>query len=152
MKRISCFSLVSIASLLLIGAGSCETDAELKTLDFEEFTIQVPVTWAGTPVQGYDSFVGEIKISDKEKVDFDLGWYSDKLNVDPATHNIDFATIDSKKAKVVKPINFGQGTTGVYFDSLETTKLNRFQISGTGLSSGNQKLFLRAIETLKFKN
>lgn len=102
--------------------------------------------------QGYDSFVGHIEKNDEKKVTFDLGWYSNKLNFDPATHDIYFLTIDNKRAKVVSPKNFGQGTTGVYFDSLETTKTNRFQISGTGLSSTNQKLFLTAIESLRFKN
>ena len=139
--------------ILAIGTISCDTDnVEPKTVDFEKFTIQVPGTWIASPQQGFDSFVGQIEITDKEKLNFDLGWYSNKLNADPAIHDIDFVTIDNKRAKVVKPKNFGQGTTGVYFDSLETTKTNKFQISGTGLSSSNQKLFLKATKTLKFKN
>lgn len=139
--------------ILAIGKISCETEnVEPKTVDLEKFTIQVPGTWTPSKQQGYDSFVGQIEITGDEKINFDLGWYSNKLNVDPTTHDIDFVTIDNKRAKVVKPKNFGQGTTGVYFDSLETTKTNKFQISGTGLSTANQKLFLTAIGTLKFKD
>ena len=139
--------------ILVIGTISCETDnVEPKTVDLEKFTIQVPGTWNASKQQGYDSFVGQIEINNKEKITFDLGWYSNQLKVDPATHDIDFMTIDNKKAKTVNPKNFGQGTTGVYFDSLEATKTNKFQMSGTGLSSDNQKLFLKAIESLKFKN
>ena len=139
--------------ILVIGTISCETDnVEPKIVDFEKFTIQVPGTWNASNQQGYDSFVGQIEINDKEKITFDLGWYSNQLKVDATTHDINFMTIDNKKAKVVKPKDFGQGTTGVYFDSLETTKTNKFQMSGTGLSSDNQKLLLTAIETLKFKN
>jgi hypothetical protein len=81
-----------------------------------------------------------------------LGRYSSQLKVEPATHDIYFTTIDNKKAKIVKPKNFGQGTTGVYFDSLEVTRINKFQLSGAGLSANNQKLLLTAIESLKFKN
>ena len=140
-------------TLLAIGTISCETEnVEPKTVDLEKFTIQVPGTWNASKLQGFDSFVGEIKINDKEKITFDLGWYSNELKVDPITHDIDFRTVDNKKAKVVKPKNFGQGTTGAYFDSLETTKTNKFQMSGTGLSSENQKLLLTAIESIKFKN
>ena len=140
-------------TLLAIGSISCETEnVEPKTVDLEKFTIQVPGTWNASKLQGFDSFVGEIKINDKEKITFDLGWYSNELKVDPTTHDIDFMTIDNKRAKIVKPKNLGQGTTGVYFDSLETTKTNKFHMSGTGLSSENQKLLLTAIESLKFKN
>ncbi len=139
--------------ILAIGTISCETDnVEPKTVDLEKFTIQVPGTWNASKLQGFDSFVGQIEINDKEKITFDLGWYSNELKVDPTTHDIDFMTIDNKRAKIVKPKNLGQGTTGVYFDSLETAKTNKFQISGTGLSSDNQKLLLTAIESLRFKN
>lgn len=108
--------------------------------------------WKAEKQQGYDSQVWQIEINSKEKLSLDLGWYSDRLEVDPSTHDINFIVIDNKRAKVVSPRNFGPGTTGVYFDSLETTKTNRFQMSGTGLSSKNQKLFLSAVETLKFKD
>jgi hypothetical protein len=138
--------------MLAIGTISCETDnMDPETVDLEKFTIQLPGTWNATKLHGYDSFAGQIEISDIEKISFDLGWYSNQLNVDPTTHDIAFMTIDDKRAKIVKPKNFGQGTTGVYFDSLETTKTNKFQMSGTGLSSHNQKLLLTAIESLKFK-
>lgn len=141
--------------IFVIGTISCEThdvEPKTKTVDLEEFTIQIPETWNTSIQQGYDSFVGQIVVGDKEEIDFDLGWYSNQLTVDPATHYIDFMTIDNKRAKVVKPKNFGRGTTGVYFDSLETTKTNKFQVSGSGLSSDNQKLLLIAIESLRFKN
>jgi hypothetical protein len=139
--------------IFVIGTTSCDTDnIEPKTVDLDKFTIQVPGTWSASKQQGYDSFVGQIEVGDKEKVTFDLGWYSNKLTVDPATHDIDFMTIDDKRARVVRPKDFGQGTTGVYFDSLETTKTIKFQMSGTGLSSDNQKLLLMAFESLKFKN
>jgi len=139
--------------LLALSAISCESNqVEPNTLDFVKFTIQVPGTWTAVPQQGYDSFVGEIEMTDAEKVSFDLGGYTDKLNVDPVAHDIYFVTIDDKRAKVVRSKDFGRGTTGVYFDSLETTKSIQFQISGTGLSTHNQTLFLTAIRTLKFKN
>lgn len=138
--------------IVCIGTISCDTDVDTKTVDFEKFTIQVPGTWNGSPQQGFDSFVGQIETSDKELINFDLGRYSNKLNVDAGTHDIYFVTIDNKRAKIVKPKDFGSGTTGVYFDSLEITKSEKFQISGRGLSSINQKFFLAAIETLKFRN
>jgi hypothetical protein len=101
-------------------------------------------------VQGYDSFVGRIKINEQEKISIDLGWYSSELNVDNSTHNITVKTINNKDAKIVTPRTFQLGTTGVYFDSLDIQK-TRFQMSGIDLSAENQRLFLTAIETLRFK-
>lgn len=130
---------------------SCENnDHELKTVDLERFTLQIPRDWNAAESQGYDSFVGEIRISAEESVSFDLGWYSDKLNVDPASHDFDLTTIDGKAARIVRPKNFGHGTTGVYFDSLETSKTNKFQMSASGLNPKNQKALLAAIRSLKF--
>jgi len=139
--------LVLIAGLTIL---SCNDEVEQKTLDVERFTIIVPSTWTFVEVQGYDSFVRQIKISEQEIIGIDLGWYSSNLNVDNSTHNIIVKTIDNKVAKIVSPKNFQRGTTGVYFDSLDIQK-TKCQISGIDLSAGNQRLFLTAIETLKFK-
>lgn len=144
MKRLI---IVLIASLTVL---SCNDEVEQKTLDVEEFTIIIPSTWNLEELQGYDSFVRQIRINEQEKIDIDLGWYSSNLNVDNSTHDITNKTIDNKSAKIVKPKNFQQGTTGIYFDSLDIQK-TKLQMSGVNLSAGNQRLFLTAIETLKFK-
>jgi hypothetical protein len=144
MKRII---LALIAGLTFL---SCNDEIEQKTLDVERFTIIVPSTWTLEEVQGYDSFVRQIKINEQEKISIDLGWYSSNLNVDNSTHDIKINTIDNKEAKIVQPKHFQRGTTGVYFDSLDIQK-TKFEMSGTDLSVGNQLLFLTAIETLKFK-
>ena len=144
MKRLI---IVLIASLTVL---SCNDEVEQKTLDVEKFTIIIPSTWNLEELQGYDSFVRQIRINEQEKISIDLGWYSSSLNVDNSTHDITNKTIDNKSAKIVKPKNFQQGTTGVYFDSLDIQK-TKLQMSGVNLSAGNQRLFLTAIETLKFK-
>lgn len=125
-------------------------EVEHKTLEVENFTIIIPTTWNLEELQGYDSFVRQISINEQEKIIIDLGWYSSNLNVDNSIHDITNKTIDNKFAKIVKPTNFQQGTTGVYFDSLDIKK-TKLQMSGINLSAGNQRLFLTAIETLKFK-
>ncbi|WP_281638252.1 hypothetical protein [Flavobacterium marginilacus] len=62
-------------------------------------------------------------------------------------------TINGLKAKIVVPINAEKGTTGVYFENTSTNRKGmKFQISGYNLKEENQKAFLRAIKTLKFKH
>jgi len=140
-------------TVILISAVSCQTGSiDPENIDFGRFTMKIPGKWKETKQQGYDSYIWEIRINSKEKLSIDHGWYSDRLEVDTATHDINFVIIDNKRAKIVSPRNFGKGTTGVYFDSLETTKTNRFQMSGTNLSPKNQRQFLNAVGTLKFKN
>ena len=144
MKRLIVFLIASLTIL------SCNDEVEQKTVDVEKFTIIIPSTWNLEELQGYDSFVRQIRINEQEKINIDLGWYSSNLNVDNSTHDITNKTIDNKSAKIVKPKNFQHGTTGVYFDSLDIQK-TKLQMSGVNLSAGNQRLFLTAIETLKFK-
>lgn len=143
-----------IAILLGLILFSCEKDTNIQTksLDVEKFIIDIPITWTYNQQQGYDSFIGQFKINEKEVANFDLGWYSNTLNVDNSTHHIINRIIDGKRAKIVKSKTFQRGTTGVYFDSLETTKTIKFQLSGIDLSEDNQQLLLKSIETLKFKN
>jgi hypothetical protein len=144
MKRLIIVLIISLTVL------ACNDEVEQKTLDVDKFTIIIPSTWNLEDVQGNDSFVRQIKINEHEKISIDLGWYASNLNVDNLTHDILTKTIDNKDAKIVKPKNFQIGTTGVYFDSLDIQK-TKLQMSGVDLSTSNQRLFLTAIETLKFK-
>ena len=144
MKKIIIFLITSLAIF------SCDDEVERIELSVRDFTIEVPSNWTLEEVQGFDSYVRRIKINEHEIIGIDLGWYSSSLNVDDLTHNITLKILDNRDAKIVYPKNFGQGTTGVYFDSLDNqgTKL---QMSGFDLSEANQHLFLTAIETIKFK-
>lgn len=65
----------------------------------------------------------------------------------------EYDTIDHKRAKIVKPRVTGNGTTGVFFDSLwvSGSGVDRLQVSGYNLKSLNQKQLLMAIRTIKFK-
>ena len=138
---------VVLGGLLVL---SCNEEVEQKVLDVEKFTISVPSTWTVENVQGYDSFVRQIRINEQEKVNIDLGWYSSSLEVDNTAHDIDVKVIDNKRAKIVRPRNFQKGVTGVYFDSLDNQK-TKFEMSGVDLSPESQRLLLNAIETLRFK-
>jgi len=64
-----------------------------------------------------------------------------------------FEVINNLKAKIVMPKKTGIGLTGIFFENTrQNGKGMRFQISGYNLSEKNQKDFLKAIRTLKFKN
>ena len=143
----------SFAIVLLLLSASCNKDinVELHILNFGKFTIEVPEKWERVKQQGYDSFVGGIRTSKGQIISFDLGWYSNKLDVDSGTHKIDNSIIDGKSAKVVSPKKAWNGTTGVYFDNLDKSGMTKFQISGFDLTEQNQRQFLAAIKTLKFK-
>lgn len=158
MKNFAKYLIEGMRKIILILSGlillSCEkvTNIQTKSLDLEEFIIDIPITWTYCQQQGYDSFIGQFKITEKEVVNFDFGWYSNTLKVDNSTHNFIIDYIDGKKATIVRPKDFQRGTTGVYFDSLETTKTVKFQLSGIDLSKSNQQLLIKSIESLKFKD
>lgn len=138
--------------VLLSGVISCHpNDYDYNKIDLDKFSISIPEEWTAEKLQGLDSYVGQIVINDDETLCFDYGWYSNKLEADSATHDFYLLTSDNKRAKIVKPKDFGFGLTGVYFDSLEVSKSNKFQLSGNGLSPENQKLFLKAIESIIFE-
>jgi hypothetical protein len=80
----------------------------------------------------------------------------DRRGIDPdkfRKQNLTWDTIDGREAKIVFPRKAGYGITGVYFDSLWTSKhgVDHFNLYGTDLKRENQEEFLKAIKTLKFK-
>jgi hypothetical protein len=125
-----------------------------ENTDFGQFTIEVPGTWDKVKRQGIDSYVGQIAIDRTDTLNFDLGWYSSDLTEDPNLQDTTLSTtIDHRKATIVRPKKSGLGTTGVVIDSLWVagSGIDRFQINGHNLKSDNQRLFLEAIKTLRFK-
>ncbi|UII24248.1 hypothetical protein [Fulvivirga ligni] len=130
---------------------SCnEEEIEKSVYSNESFSIELPSNWEFSELQGYDSYVGEFKISNSQTIGMDLGLYSYDLPVDEQTHDISYKLIDSREAKIVHPKNFEDGTTGVYFADLDGQG-TRLELSGSNLSESNQRLFLKAIETIEFK-
>ncbi len=138
--------LTIFLALLLLSPLQQDT----KTLDFGEFTIVVPKSWTNVKVQGVDSYVGRIKIDDQDAISFDLGRYSNSLRSQDTKAHLD--TIDNKRAKIVRPKKSGTGITGIYLDSIASSKYGniKFQLSGYNLKPENEELVLTAIKTIKF--
>jgi hypothetical protein len=65
--------------LLIIGCTDHKPKADNQTLDFGSFSIVTPNGWTKIRAQGVDSYVGRIAIDNTDTIDFDLGWYSNKL-------------------------------------------------------------------------
>ena len=74
-------------AIVLFGLLAChqiQPKQNIKTLDFGAFTIEIPKSWTQIKEKGTDSYVGRIAIDEKDTIDFDLGWYSNKLDeIDP---------------------------------------------------------------------
>jgi hypothetical protein len=71
-----------ITAILIFGLFACnqtQSKHDTKILDFGSFTVEVPTSWTKIKEKGFDSYVGKIAIDNKDTLDFDLGWYSNKL-------------------------------------------------------------------------
>jgi hypothetical protein len=140
MKNLS--KLVFLLSLLLL---SCEKDELSKTLEFEEFTIEVPSNWQSFTSQGYDSKTGGIR-NGKDELTFDYGGYSyDFKDKTTATHTRISTTIDGRPALIVEPIEKGKGVIGVF---IQVDNQNKFSFYGRDIQDVGtvRKIF----ESVKF--
>lgn len=126
--------------------SSCLGDnLDTKTLDFEEFTIEVPANWESFSRQGYDSKVGGIT-NGKIELTYDYGWYSSNFeNKTTATHIRTETTIDGKPALIVQPIKKGNGIIGVY---IEVGGPIRFNLMGRDIK--NEDAVRKIFESVKF--
>lgn len=99
-----------IASLLIVLYACNHPDnTDTKVLDFGSFTIEVPKSWQKINETGIDSYIGRIAIDNKDTLDFDLGWYSNKLYEPDITildssliHSLDTNMIDINAIIFVK--------------------------------------------------
>jgi hypothetical protein len=67
-------------------------------------------------------------------------------------NNISWDTIDGREAKIVYPRRSGVGVTGIYIDSLWSSRfgLVHFNLYGENLTPENEQKVLKALRTLKF--
>lgn len=101
--------LVVAYLIILLSACNQPDLADTKVLDFGSFTIEVPQSWETIKETGIDSYVGRIAIDNKDTLDFDLGWYSNKLYESDITildssliHSLDTNMIDINAVIFVK--------------------------------------------------
>lgn len=147
-----------LVSALTFGVMSCSEDSidtaalpSSKQLDFGDFTIEVPATWQAVDMQGIDSNIGGIQMDEGQQATFDLGRYSNSLDVALTTHTVTMIRVDNKEAKQVTPMTPGRGTTGVYIPNLNDGGIIRFELHGEDLTADNQQALIDAIETIDFK-
>ena len=85
---------------------------------------------------------------------YEFAGTTDSINVKDLDKDFASTTeIDHRKAKLVQPKKTGDGRTGIYIDSLWSSgyEVIQFEINGRNLKPENEKLFLEAIKTIKFK-
>lgn len=125
-------------------------------------SVMFDLGWYSNPLEEEYKFQvenGDVYLKNEEKstqnsVFFEFYGKADTVDVEKFMVNkISWSTIDNRKAKIVQPRKTGKGMTGVYFDSLwtEGSGTDRFQMNGKNLHPDNERLLLKAFETIKFK-
>jgi hypothetical protein len=95
------------------------------------------------------------KLSKSDSLVYDFAGTIDTVDIDKFLRDsVTWTTIDNRKAKLVQPKKSGRGTTGVYIDSLWAagSDIDKFEINGQNLKPDNERLFIQAIKTLRFKS
>lgn len=132
-----------IIPLLLI---RCKKEKLDKTLDFGQFTIDVPANWTSFTSQGYDSKTGGIR-NGQDELTYDYGWYSyDFRNETTSTHTRLTTTIHGKPALVVRPLTKGKGVVGAY---VQVDSQYRFSMVGHDVT--DEEIVMKIFRSVKFK-
>ena len=136
-----------LAALVFFIFFSCEKEAEdIKVLDFEHFSIEVPEDWQSFSEQGYDSKVGGVT-NGRDKLIYDYGMYSyDFINQTSDTHIRTNTIIDGRPALIVQPKKKGEGIIGVY---VEVDNQMKFNLYGENIEEN--AVVLKIFDSLKFK-
>ena len=67
-------------------------------------------------------------------------------------NKVSWTEVDKRRTKLIQPKTPGQGTTGIYIDSLWTagSGIDKFQLHGKDLKPGNEERVLTAVKTIRF--
>jgi hypothetical protein len=137
-----CLFVLFLPLLLL---GCIDDSPKTKTLDFEDFSIEVPADWDSFKLQGYDSKVGGIT-NGKIVLTYDYGWYSkDFQNETAESHHRTVTTIDGKPSLIVQPIKRGIGVIGLY---IEVGGPMRFNLMGRDIK--DEEKVIRIFQSIRF--
>lgn len=95
-----------------------------KTLDFGEFTIDVPSTWQTVRTKGMDSYVGLMTLDHGDTVSFDLGWYSNSLEEEYKfkVENGD-VYLKNEKESISNSVLFG------FYGKADTVDIEKFKVN-----------------------
>jgi hypothetical protein len=127
-------------TIIVLALLSC-TDKQrgaTKTLDFGEFTIDVPATWQQVKATGIDSYVGLMTLDNGDTVSFDLGWYSNSLEEE---YNFMVQDGDVFLRREITP------DSGVYefYGKVDTVDIEKFKVNNvtwTTIDGKRAKLIL----------
>lgn len=137
-----------ILMLGLVGLMACRKNesVETKVLDFDVFQLTVPQNWRAFSRQGYDSKVGGIT-NGRDTLGYDYGWYSYDLRQETtATHQRTTIQIDGRNALIVRPLQKGKGTMGVF---VKVDNQVRFNLIGRNIN--DEEAALRIFKSVRFK-
>jgi hypothetical protein len=143
-----------------VKAKGIDSYVGLMTLDNGD-TVSFDLGWYSNPLEEEYKFKvenGDVYLKNENKSSSNLTFYefygkADTVDLERfKVNSVRWTSIDGKRAKLIRPKNTGTGMTGIYFDSLWVagSGIDRFQMNGTNLHPDNERLLLKAFETLKF--
>lgn len=122
-----------LISILIVLVVSCTTKtAGLQILDFGTFKLKTPQGWTIVKERGIDSYVGGLT-NGKDSLWFDYGEFSPDIgSEDPKKHRFGHDTINGLGARLVIPVNSGDGYCGMF---IRVNTDDRFSIWGHNVES-----------------
>jgi hypothetical protein len=139
----------------LQGADSYVGDIAIDNKDTIEFDLGMysNMLYETDPTILDSSFMSHVDTNDRNY--HEIIFVGNSRNVDLDNYrknNVSWDNIDGRKAKIVYPRRSGIGTTGIYIDSLWTSRsgIVHFNLYGENLTPDNERKVLQALRTLKF--
>jgi len=128
----------------------------------ETDTLFFDLGWYSSPLDEELPYMIEgnrVLVINKEKSNHNSSFYDyygelDTVDLSKFLKNkVSFERLENRNAKIVIPRKPGYGTTGIFIDSLWVSGdgIDRFTLCGENLNPQNEKLFLEAIRTIKFR-
>lgn len=116
-------------------------------LQGDGFTVKAPNSWALTPEQGIDSYVGSI-YGNGMSINFDFGALSeDEFASDSATYIASQEEVDGKEALLYVPRSTVEGKMGAFITASDTEKLS---MTTEAKSMDERLLLLEVMRSVEF--
>ncbi|MEM6685970.1 MAG: hypothetical protein AAF617_09330 [Bacteroidota bacterium] len=156
-----------IAIVILALTWSCNNDDDATTttnppiyenrIDIEEYAFYFPDDFRLEPLQGIDSYIGNIN-GNEITLFFDYGWYTrPSENLSPSEFDVSEDIINGYYRQIVKPIDPAAHSTKIHLFNVSERDnspngYNSLTVSTNNLTQAQQEVIMNVFTTVQFIN
>lgn len=118
-----------------------------RTIEAQNFMIDIPFTWNYQPLPGIDGYNG-IFMGNKDSMRYEYSISPDTFKIDPARYSYHYEIVDGRRAKIISGAGYGIAIDDMKDASKPQRRFVMMQSSKSGM---DEKTAMQIIRSIRFE-